>query len=149
MELLLDNLVFWHWFALGLVLLICEIFGAGGYLLWIGVSAVFTGLVKWALPGLAWELQAVIFAAGSLLSVVLWRAHVRRNPPQTDQPNLNRRAAGYVGRVLVLSEPIVNGRGKVRVDDSNWEVTGADLPAGVRVRVTGARDMLLEVERES
>ena len=30
------HLSFWDWLALGTVLLILEVFGAGGYLLWMG-----------------------------------------------------------------------------------------------------------------
>ncbi|EJM76291.1 hypothetical protein PMI29_00105, partial [Pseudomonas sp. GM49] len=35
----LQHLSFWDWLALGTVLLILEVFGAGGYLLWIGMAA--------------------------------------------------------------------------------------------------------------
>ena len=35
----LQHLSFWDWLAFGTVLLILEVFGAGGYLLWIGVAA--------------------------------------------------------------------------------------------------------------
>jgi membrane protein implicated in regulation of membrane protease activity len=37
----------------------------------------------------------------------------------------------------VLAEPIVNGQGRVRIDDTNWRLTGPDLPAGTRVKVIG------------
>ena len=33
------HLSFWDWLALGTVLLILEVFGAGGYLLWMGIAA--------------------------------------------------------------------------------------------------------------
>jgi membrane protein implicated in regulation of membrane protease activity len=45
----------------------------------------------------------------------------------------------------VLVEPIVNGRGRVRLDDASWTVTGPDLPAGAAVEVTGADGVVLEV----
>jgi len=35
----LQHLSFWDWLALGTVLLILEVFGAGGYLLWMGIAA--------------------------------------------------------------------------------------------------------------
>ena len=34
----LQNLSFWDWLALATLLLILEVFGAGGYLLWIGLA---------------------------------------------------------------------------------------------------------------
>ena len=40
----LQQLSFWDWLALGTVLLILEVFGAGGYLLWIGLAAAAVGV---------------------------------------------------------------------------------------------------------
>ncbi len=141
-----SQLVFWHWFALGLLLLIGEVIGFGGYLLWPGIAAIVTGSLLVFFPGMPWQLQALVFAIGSVVSLVLWRRHIRLHPKQVDQPFLNQRAASYTGRVLVLSEALVNGRGKLRVDDSNWDVEGPDLPAGTRVRVVGSTEMILRVE---
>ncbi len=146
MDALFSQLVFWHWFALGLLLLIVEVIGFSGYLLWPGVAAIVTGTLLTLFPQMPWELQALVFAIASVVSLVLWRRHLRLHPRPVDEPFLNKRAASYVGRVLVLSEALENGRGKLRVDDSNWEVEGPDLPAGSRVRVVGARDMILRVE---
>ena len=64
----------------------------------------------------------------------------------TDQPDLNQRAAQLVGRVVVLEEAIVHGRGKARIGDTVWAVEGADAPAGAQVRVTEARGTVLRVE---
>mgnify|MGYP006185886979 CR=1 FL=1 len=46
---------------------------------------------------------------------------------------------------FVLSEPIVEGRGRIRIDDSIWQVRGPDAPAGARVVVTGADGTILNV----
>jgi membrane protein implicated in regulation of membrane protease activity len=59
--------------------------------------------------------------------------------------HLNRRAEIYVGRTFTLERPIVDGRGRVRVDDTVWLVEGPDLPAGARVQVTGVANTLLRV----
>ena len=42
---------------------------------------------------------------------------------------------------------IVGGRGQIKVDDTNWRVTGPDLPSGAKVRVAGADGAVLAVER--
>jgi hypothetical protein len=42
-----------------------------------------------------------------------------------------------VGQRGALLLPIVNGRGRIRLGDSSWSVTGPDLPAGMSVEVTG------------
>ena len=41
----LQHLSFWDWLAFGTVLLILEVFGAGGYLLWIGLAAAAVGRI--------------------------------------------------------------------------------------------------------
>jgi membrane protein implicated in regulation of membrane protease activity len=64
----------------------------------------------------------------------------------TDQPLLNQRERQLVGRTATLEEPIVEGRGRIRLGDTLWRVSGPDLPAGTRVRVTAAADGELSVE---
>ena len=46
----LHNLSFEHWLALATLLLIFEVFGAGGYLLWVGLMAVAVGAVVSCFP---------------------------------------------------------------------------------------------------
>jgi membrane protein implicated in regulation of membrane protease activity len=59
---------------------------------------------------------------------------------------LNRRGNQYIGRIFSLSEPIINGVGKVTVDDSTWKVKGPDLPAGTHIKVLGVEGVVFEVE---
>ena len=48
----LQHLNYWDWLALGTVLLIREVFGAGGYLLWMGIAAgvVFLTIGQYLAP---------------------------------------------------------------------------------------------------
>lgn len=68
---------------------------------------------------------------------------------RSDQPELNRRTAQLIGRVLIVEEAIEGGRGKVRAGDTLWAAEGPDTPAGVGVRVAAARATILMVERVS
>jgi len=71
----------------------------------------------------------------SVVTLVVYKQYQKSHPVTTDQPKLNRRGEQYVGRVFTLDEPIVNGVGKVKVDDSTWKVSGEDMSAGTKVRV--------------
>jgi membrane protein implicated in regulation of membrane protease activity len=51
-----------------------------------------------------------------------------------------------IGAVYPLESAIVNGAGSVRIGDSVWRVTGADLSAGTKVKVTGVDGSTLTVE---
>ncbi|HHO67888.1 MAG TPA: NfeD family protein, partial [Gammaproteobacteria bacterium] len=64
----------------------------------------------------------------------------------TDQPTLNRRGEQYIGRVFTLETPLVNGMGKIRIDDTTWKIEGPDCEPGTRIRVTGVDGTILKVE---
>ena len=142
----LQHLSFWDWLAFGTVLLILEVFGAGGYLLWIGLAAAAVGLLTYLLPDLPWAWQFFAFALLSLLTAVFWWRRQRSAAKPSDVPGLNRRGSEFLGRTFVLHEAIVGGRGKIRAGDTLWLVTGPELPAGREVRVTGQDGVLLKVE---
>ena len=138
---------FWHWFALGFGLLVLEMFLPTGFvLLWVGVGAVIVGAVAWLAPGMGWEAEFILWGVLSVASVLVWR-RFRPMSFESERPTLNRRGHSYVGRTFTLGEPIINGVGKLRVDDSQWRVSGPDAPAGVRVRVIAAEGGGLTVER--
>jgi hypothetical protein len=141
------EILYWHWWILGLVLLGAEmLLPTGFFLLWIGAASILVGAVSWLVPSLGWEIQVVMFGVLSVASFFVWR---RFRPAQgaSDQPSLNRRGHSYVGRTFTLTAPIVNGIGTLHVDDSQWRISGADVPAGTQVRVTAADGATLRVER--
>ncbi|MGH8354176.1 MAG: NfeD family protein [Pseudomonas sp.] len=142
----LQHLSFWDWLALGTLLLILEVFGAGGYLLWIGVAAAAVGVVTYLFPALPWAWQFLLFGVLSVLTAVLWWRRQRSAAKPSDQPGLNQRGQEFVGRTFQLHEPIVGGRGKIKAGDSVWLVSGPDLPAGTPIKVTGQDGVLLKVE---
>ena len=53
----------------------------------------------------------------SVGAVVAWQVYLRKNPPRSDEPTLNRRGAQYIGRTFALSEAIDNGVGKDKWQD--------------------------------
>nr|WP_272214245.1 NfeD family protein [Marinicella sp. W31]MDC2878637.1 NfeD family protein [Marinicella sp. W31] len=53
----------------------------------------------------------------------------------SDEPLLNQRAASLVGRTAIVVDPITDGRGRIKLDDTLWVVEGPDLPEGAHVRI--------------
>jgi inner membrane protein len=137
----------WSWIVLGLALMGLELLAPGVFLLWLGLAAVATGMLDWAFD-LSWQAAAICFAMLSVASVLLGRA-VTRHPEEEDAgPSaLNRRGHALVGHVFTLETPIVEGSGRIRVDDSSWRVTGPSAPAGAQVRVVRADGATLVVEQ--
>lgn len=140
-----DHLLYWHWLVAGGVLVILEMLLPGVFFLWLGIAAGIVGVTLWIWPGLPWMWQVVLFSVLSIVSILAWLRVLRRHPVQSDQPTLNRRGQAYVGRVFTLEQPIVNGQGKIRVDDTTWKIHGEDAPAGGKVRVAGVEGTVLRV----
>ena len=115
----------------------------------MGVSAIFVGALMYVFPEMVFLVQILIFAVLSVISVVMYRSYRKKNPIVTDEPALNRRAEQYVGQSFTLKEPIVNGVGMIKVDDSSWKIKGFDIDAGETVRVVAVEGATLIVESSS
>jgi membrane protein implicated in regulation of membrane protease activity len=142
-----DHLEFWHWLILALVLAGIEMLTPGFFAIWLGGAALITGLVVLVVSSMSWEGQLILFAVLAVVSVLAWYRFGRRMQIATDDATLNRRGDALVGRTGDLVEPIVNGRGKVKIDDSVWRAEGRDAPIGTRMAVTGVQGAILQVER--
>lgn len=136
----------WSWLVLGLGLLVLELVVPAMFFLWLGISALVTGLVLYLFPDMSWQGQFLLFSVLSVVSILLSRRFFSNKQIETELPNLNRRGQQYVGRVFTLIEPIKNGYGKISVDDSQWRVTGPALEKGVQVKVVSAKGSVFEVE---
>lgn len=134
------------WGALALVLFAAEALAPGAFMLWIGIgaAAVFVLVAVFADIPLLW--QVVAFVVLSVVSIQCYRRWGRSHDRQSDQPLLNRRAEQLIGRVVVLEQAIVAGKGRAKIDDAFWVVAGPDLPAGSPVRVVAVEGMTLKVQ---
>ncbi|MDW8370175.1 MAG: NfeD family protein [Geminicoccaceae bacterium] len=138
----------WHWWVLGGLLVLLEAVAPGFVLIWLGTAALATGGVLWLVPDLAWPWQITLFSLLNLVGAGVWlaRRRLRVGAAAADEHALNRRAESHIGRIVHLVEPILDGRGKVRIGDTVWLASGPDLPAGRRVKIVAARGTLLEVQ---
>jgi len=147
MESIFIHMEFWHWLTIAAVFIILEILSPGVFFLWLGIASAGVGILMSFIPGLSWQAQFMIFACFSIISIVLWILFRKQFP--ADEPavsHLNRRAEQYIGRTFTLMEPIVNGTGKIKVDDSTWRVKGEDMPVGTQVKAIGVDGIVFEVE---
>ncbi len=135
----------WTWWIVATFLLLLELLVPGVYFLWLGVAAAIVALstifIDWS-----WQWELVSFTTLSIVTIMIARMVVSRRPIETDHPMLNRRADALIGRSFVLEDPIKSERGRVKVDDSMWRVSGPDCPAGTKVKVMTTVDGVLTVE---
>ncbi len=141
---LIETLGGWSWWVLGLILLGIEVFAPGFFFLWFGIAAILIGisalLIDWP-----WQLQVIGFLVLSVVAALVGRRFATPGT-ESEDPLLNLRAGRLRGRTFVLSEPIVEGSGRVQIDDTVWQVRGPDAPAGARITVTGSDGSILRVE---
>lgn len=135
------------WWILALLLIAGELLLPGYFLLWVGLAAAAMGVLLWVVPTLGMLAQAVAFAVLAVAACVAYARLVRptleRRVPGSER--LNRRAEQMIGQRYELAEPIVNGRGKARVGDGQWLVSGLDMPLGTTVEVVAVNGTTLQV----
>ncbi|ASN86587.1 NfeD family protein [Pectobacterium versatile] len=135
----------WFWLSLGGLLLAAEMLGASGYMLWSGLSAVLVGLLTWVMP-LGWPLQGTIFAILTIVTALLWWYWLRKRTLSRPQSMLNQRGQQLLGLRATLTDPVINGFGRVNIADSSWRVKSEqDLPVGTQVEVIAIDGITLHV----
>lgn len=140
------DIVFWHWWVFAVFMLGIEILAPGFFFLWLSLAGFVVGSVLFLMPSTNLEIQLLIFALLSIISIYIWRRYGIQHRVETDQPLLNKRGAQYIGRTFSVIKAIENGRGKVKVGDSMWTVQGEDCPLDTKVEVTAVNGTLLEVK---
>ena len=142
----LRSLGIWNWFIAGVILLALEIFVPGNVFVWFGIAAIVTGAIAW-FGDFGWQVDLIIFVVLALAMVFIGRRMFARDSEPGEQPYLNDRTQRIVGTIYVLGAPIIDGKGRIRIDDTQWRVTGPDVPSGTRVKVVSADGSVLTVVR--
>lgn len=140
----LTHMVWWHWLVFAVALAAAETMLPGAVAIWFAASAALIGLLLIVIP-IPWQWQFLLFAVLGLAAMLWYLDYRKKHPDNDEQPNLNQRGQQYVGKELVLVEAIEQGAGKAKLGDGVWKVSGPELPAGARVRVTGVDGTILTV----
>ncbi len=144
----MEHINYWQWWIAAVVFVVLEMLLPGIFFLWLGIAAVLLGFLALLLPGLSWEVEVMLFAVTTFVSAAFGWRYLYDKSKSSDQPKLNRRGEQYIGRTFTLSEPIENGYGKIRVDDTTWRIRGEPLERGAKVKVTGVDGVVLVVAVE-
>lgn len=139
----------WAWAVAAVVVAFLELAVPGNYLIWIACAAAFTALVGFVID---WSLnsQLTFFAVACIASCVagffVYRHLALRG---TDTEPMNRRDLELVGQSATASEAFVNGRGRVRLNDTIWLAEGnEDFAAGTALTITAVHGTSLVVARK-
>jgi membrane protein implicated in regulation of membrane protease activity len=126
--------------AAGIVEVLVPAFG----FLFVALAALVTGGAAWL--GIATTGQVVLFAATSLLSLLLLRPLlVSKRVGGKGVPSRTEALLGRLGHVTEAIDP-VRGTGRINVGGEDWAARSASaVAAGARVRVDGADGIVLIV----
>ncbi len=131
----------WLWLTTGLILCAAEMFVPGIFLLWFGLAAIATGAIELVVE-LSAAIALIIFALLSIAFALIGRK-IYGPMGKSIESMPGHRAAALIGREFILDQPITQGFGRIRVDDTVWRVRGADQPSGAKVRVKQVEDEVL------
>ena len=134
----------WLWAIGGVLLLIAEVIAPGFFLLFVGAAAVLTGVFT-LLFDLSLGPQLVLFAIYSTLAVMLGKRFYAQPDAAHDNLGLNNPGLRLVGKSVLVTDPVDEHGGRVRVGDSEWSARGGPAAAGERVTITGVDGNCLTV----
>lgn len=137
---------YWHWLILGAALLLLELFGTAGLLLWTGIAALLTAVMVYLFAPDIYG-QWGLFALFSVVTTWCWFRLNKRSKPAGDAMVLNQRTQRCIGAQTTLLEDVQLGQSRVRIDDTVWQVLVSEpLKAGTAVKVVAAEGTLLIVK---
>jgi membrane protein implicated in regulation of membrane protease activity len=149
MEMMQPLLGHWVWWIIAGLLLIGEMFLPGFFLLWLAMAAALTGIFD-LIFHMPWQADVAAFCASSALLVAAsWKFVARQRNTASDQPHLNNRVQSYIGRNFTLEHPVTHGTGKLRIDDTLWDIEGPDLPKGARITIIAVEGFRLKFEAQT
>ncbi|MGY5539861.1 NfeD family protein [Vibrio brasiliensis] len=146
---LLETVNYWHWLALGLVLLAFELLGTAGYLLWLGLSAMVVGALLTLIP-MSWQLQWVSFGVFSLVTTWLWwRRQFKSDKSSDAHRDLNQKNKQLIGQTVRLEQDFPAGKGRIKLGDTTWTAkSDVDLEADTLVEVTHVDGIILTISKK-
>lgn len=137
MELII---VWWYWLIFGMLLILAEMLIPSFTLFWFGLAGLLIAVVLVFLPDLAFSLQLLFWALGSIVFTILWFKYFKPTMIDRTKAGVSREAViGETG--IVIKVPQNELRGTVRfsmplLGNDEWEfICQGDCAVGDRVEV--------------
>ncbi|TCV83320.1 NfeD family protein [Sulfurirhabdus autotrophica] len=141
------DLLWWHWIAAGIVLVISELFVPMFFILWFGVGAIMVGVVMRVVP-LSSSMQFFLWAIFSIAMVVAWFRFFK-NPDKTKAGISKEAFIGETG--LITKEVSAMAKGVIRfqkpiLGSDTWPVIADEtIPSGERAKIVDVIGQTLKV----
>lgn len=143
---LIQNMSYWNWLVIGVVLLGIEMLTSTIVLLWFAIGSILVGILMLFTGEISWQHQLIAYSLFTLSSVFLIRffKHLFKLRP-TDDTVLNDRSAQLVHRLAVMKSS--SGlEGSVEIDGVVWRVRMLEkIKKGQPVQIVSSDDGVLTV----
>ncbi len=130
----------WHWFVLGVLLMLSELMLPAFAALWFGIGAIMVGVLYWMFPMMGFTTQIITWIILSVLCTLLWFKFIKPLSTDKTKAGLSREATiGQVGMVIQihLQHDLITVRFPMPVLGSDeWNCRSlSPVKVGDRVRV--------------
>ena len=149
------NFVFepWHWFVLGILLILSELVLPAFAALWFGIAAIIVSILVWLFPSMSFTLQMIFWIILSVACTLFWFKYIKPLSIDRTKAGLSREATiGQTGMVIRnLEHDMVKVRFQMPLLGSDeWDCrTLEPVNIGDRVRVTDILGNQLVVQLHS
>ena len=148
LELLNENVLWWHWIIIGLALLAAEMITGTFVLLGLGIAAILVGGIG-LLTDISFNTELLLWLIFSVVALGIWFKWFRAKPvSRSGQSNYRLDTLGTVREAITPHQ-----RGKVTFDvpvlgNTTWHTTARTaIPKGARVKIVRVNGQLIEVEQ--
>lgn len=91
----------WHWFVLGIALMLIELVVPTFAAIWFGIAAIMVSILSWIFPWMGLATQLVTWSIFSILCTVLWFKFIKPLSIDKTKAGLPREATiGQIGMVI-------------------------------------------------
>lgn len=130
----------WHWFVLGILLILSELILTAFAALWFGIAAIIVSILLWLFPMMGFTTQVITWGILSIICTVLWFKFIKPLSIDKTKAGLLREATlGQVGMVIHTGldhQQIVVRFPMPLMGSDEWNCrTTAPVKVGDRVRV--------------
>ena len=136
----------WHWWVIGTLMMVFNVFSKTKILIIIGVAAIIVGFILTVEPLFPVKHQLGVFLVLSTMSIM---ASYYLFPPKELEKLNEGPGKEYIGKTYTLDVPMFEGNGTLNIDGKIWNIEGRDLPKGTTVRVISCRGETLLVTDEN
>lgn len=108
--------------------------------LWLGLGAGITGVLMLVSPSAFWQWQFPILLLLLLIAPLFFDLSKGISELFNTYPGKH-----FIGEVITLDRPIVNGTGSINLQREEWTIAGPDCDAGTQVKIVALDEKKLYV----